>query len=343
MVAMLRAMVIFSMASACAAAMTKQAAERQLEKSMVSVAGILQKKMTGDDSSVTAGLVSIIVDMVKLTGSLSDAHMALLTSLGQKVETEEIPALLEDFQEDQDLLDLHAGTMTDCDTALASASSSVQALGSTSDQLKAAYEACEAERQSILDEKYNSSLKFSMWMNAQMFPEETAAPCKTYTPEVEEWLLERMMAYSAYNATYTEYKINETKVDVEAKLSIANCTGEADSYKYSYCSWVAQINSTATAYGHCRNESSFLFNSTLTRVKISEADRVDELLSLYAVQCQLQAISQPGHGLTDGSLDACSQLSGGDVSAIVLSVPTLAAYDTSLVSALGTPSADITC
>jgi len=346
MASMLRVLMLLGLAATCSAAMTKHAVTEKLDNTMASIAEMLQKKNaklvhTTSDSSLISGLVDIIVSMVRMTGSLSDAHKTVVMDLSTKVTEEEIPGVLDDFQQDQDLLDFHANALGDCDTDLERATSSVTAMGTTSSQLASEYASCEAERQSILDEKYNASLAFTMWMNSQV-PPDNVVPSTTYGDAVEEWLLERLTWYAAFNHTYKEYVVNETKADVEAKLSIANCSGELATYEFAYCSWVSEIAEVSSVYANCRNETTALYNSTLARVQISEASRVTELQTLYKVKCQLEALALDDSGL-NGELDACEGESEADVTQIILTIPTLVAYNADMVTALGTPSANVTC
>jgi len=345
MALIVRVLMLLGLATACSAAMTKHAATEKIDSTVASIAEMLQKKNTklsGTDSSLTVGLVDIIVSLVQVTGSLSAAQQSVIADLSTKVMEEEIPAVLDDFQEDQDLLNFHANALGDCDTDLERATSGVTSMGTSSSQLYDEYAACESEKQSILDEKYNASVDFTIWMNSQLVPDDVV-PSTTYGDAVEEWLLERLIFHTAFNHTYSEYVVNETKVDVEAKLSIANCSGELSTYEYAYCGWVMQIGEVSSAYANCRNETTVLYDSTLARTQISEAARITELIELYQVKCQLEALAQNDAGL-NGELAACANNVTTATSQIILALPTLEVYNAAMVAALGTPSAnDVTC
>merc|ERR1719343_1212615 len=182
----------------------------------------LFSSMLNSTGGFTAGLLDVIVSMVKMTGSLSDAHKGVLTEMKSKLVNEELPELAADLLKDQNLLNYHAKVLSDCDLMITRRSSTVKKMQVTSESLAAEAASCTKLRDSLLARKYNGSAEFKAWISSQTPPSDQL-PSTSCSDDLEQWIAATSKFYADFNKTYTEYKVNETKADVEAKLSVANC------------------------------------------------------------------------------------------------------------------------
>lgn len=298
--------------------------------------------MLNSTGGLTSGLLDLIVSMAKMTKGLSADQKGVLAEMKTKLTNQDLPALAASLLEDQQLLDYHAKVLGDCDLSLERRSSAVKKLEATSVSLGAAAASCAKLRDGLLEQKYSASDQFEAWLNAAQ-PPSAQLPSLTSSDDLEQWIAAGVKFYEDFNETYTEYKVNETKLDVEAKLSVANCSSENMLHNQTLCSWKMEIGSVVTAYKSCRNETSLLFQSTLQRFKTAESIRQVKQNSLLRSYCQLTALCLPGSGITSGELDACDKTSAPSDTNLTLKEPVLAPYSTSAVAALGSPPADTVC
>lgn len=291
---------------------------------------------------ITSNLLDLIVSMIKMTRTLSDDHKGVLADMKVKLINKELPALSASLSEDQNLLNYHAKVLGDCDLGFASRSSAVKKLEETSIVLGQAAAECAKLRNGLLKQKHSASDEFKAWLtSAQLSAPSDQLPSQTCSDDLEQWIAAGTKFYEDFNETYTEYKINETKLDVEAKLSVVNCSSEEKLHSQALCSWKMEIGSAVTAYKSCRNETSLLYNSTLQRFKTAESLRHSKHKELLRSHCQLTALCLPGPKVDFGALDACDQTSAD--SNLTLKEPMLVPYNTKAVDALGGPPADTVC
>jgi len=302
----------------------------------------LFSSMLSSTGGLTAGLVDLIASMAKVTGSISTAHKGVLTQLQSKLTSEELPALAADLLKDQNLLSYHASVLSDCDLMMVRRNSTVKKLQVSSESLGAAAASCVKLRDSLLAQKYSGSEEFKAWITSQSPPGDQL-PSLHCSDDLEMWIAAGSKFYEDYNKTYTEYKVNETKIDVEAKLSVANCSSENRLLNQSICAWRAEVDAVVVSYKGCRNDTTLLFGSTLQRVKASETSRQTKHTEMMRSYCQITALCLPDSGLTSGELAACDQAAAPNQSQYTLKVPVLAPYNIASVVALGGPSESIVC
>jgi len=302
----------------------------------------LFSSMLNSTGGLTAGLLDLIVSMVKMTGSLSTVQKGVLTELKSKLANEELPALAADLLKDQNLLSYHASVLSDCDLMIIRRNSTVKKLQVSSESLGAAAASCVKLRDSLLAKKYNGSEEFKAWITSQSPPGDQL-PSMNCSDDLEMWIAAGSKFYEDFNKTYTEYKVNETKIDVEAKLSVANCYSENRLLNQSLCTWRAEVDAVVASYKSCRNDTTLLYGSTLQRVKASETSRQTKHTEMMRSYCQITALCLPDSGLTSGELAACDQTAAPNQSKYTLKLPVLAPYNSASVVALGGPSESIVC
>ncbi|CAE8644362.1 unnamed protein product [Polarella glacialis] len=287
-------------------------------------------KSDSTDSSTVQDLVNLVVTLVKQSGSLTGSQKAIVSSLNMKLNSVSLPAVEAAHQKDQELVAYHASVLSGCDSFIAQNSLALRKMATTIATLKAEHELCESDRAALLAKRQTASSEFT----ANTVPQDESA--------VEGWLETRLCWYESFNATYTEFKVNETKADVEAKLSVANCTGELTGYTESYCSWAETVTVVTSTYTTCRSDALSLYTLTLATVQASATARKTEWAGLQRSQCLLNALILDDSGVS-GELDACGTASS-DTFSMSIAVLKLALYSEFLVDGLGTASdSSISC
>jgi len=232
--------------------------------------------------------------------------------------------------------------LSDCDLTITRRSSSIKKLQVSSESLGAAALSCGKLRDSLLARKYSGSEEFKAWLTSQTPPSDQL-PSMNCSDDLEQWIAAGSKFFEDFNATYTEYKVNETKIDVEAKLSVANCSSENLLLNQSLCAWRTEVDDVVASYKGCRNDTTLLYGSTLQRVKASETSRQTKNTEMMRSYCQLTVLCLPDSGLTSGELAACDQTAAPNQSKYTLKLPVLAPYNSASVVALGGPSESIVC
>lgn len=285
--------------------------------------------------TLIGGLVDALVSLAKSLQGIPTAHRSTIGGLKKTLQDVEIPSLTADFAEDQRLLNFHAKVLRQCDDDLASRSATLSSMGEATSALQQARSQCEALEKSLLDKKYSCSAEFSGWLSAQNPPTDAMPPTLAAGQAMEDFIFDGLTFFERFNETYNEFKVNETKADVEAKLSAVNCSFAATMHVKAYCAWKSEIGIVTADYASCRNQSILLYNRTLDRVMVAESTRLAKAVELLRAECQLSVLELSNSSLSD-DLRRCD--SSFEPPKIKIVAPALAPYDERAVAALQPPA-----
>ncbi|CAE8696306.1 unnamed protein product, partial [Polarella glacialis] len=303
-------------------------------------------------TSPVQDLVELLVALVKQSGSLTTSQKSIVSRLNTKLNSVSLPAVMAAQQKDQALVNYHASVVAGtrlrmpqahaagCDTSMSQHVLALGTMATSIAKLKAEHEQCETdragflERGSVVAERHTASSEFIAWLDAEagMTPSNAVPQDES---EVEAWVERALFWWKSFNATYTEFKVNESNAVVEAKIEVTNCAGELTGYTESYCSWAEAISVVTSTYTTCRSGAMGLYDATLASVKASAAARTTELAGLSKAQCLLNALVLDDSGVS-GELDACENVPPS--SGMIITEPELAGYSQTLVDEMGTPS-----
>ncbi|CAE8696305.1 unnamed protein product [Polarella glacialis] len=286
-------------------------------------------------SSPVQDLVELLVALVKQSGSLTTSQKSIVSRLNAKLNSVSLPAVMAARQKDQALVNYHASVVAGCDTSMSQHVLALGTMATSIAKLKAEHEQCETDRAGFLAERHTASSEFIAWLDAEagMTPSNAVPQDES---EVEAWVERALFWWKSFNATYTEFKVNESNAVVEAKIEVTNCAGELTGYTESYCSWAEAISVVTSTYTTCRSGAMSLYDATLASVKASAAARRTEFAGLSKAQCLLNALVLDDSGVS-GELDACEN-APPSTSDMIITEPELAGYSQTLVDEMGTPS-----
>ncbi|CAE8583010.1 unnamed protein product [Polarella glacialis] len=286
-------------------------------------------------SSPVQDLVELLVALVKQSGSLTTSQKSIVSRLNAKLNSVSLPAVMAAQQKDQALVNYHASVVAGCDTSMSQHVLALGTMATSIAKLKAEHEQCETDRAGFLAERHTASSEFIAWLDAEagMTPSNAVPQDES---EVEAWVERALFWWKSFNATYTEFKVNESNAVVEAKIEVTNCAGELTGYTESYCSWAQAISVVTSTYTTCRSGAMSLYDATLASVKASAAARRTEFAGLSKAQCLLNALVLDDSGVS-GELDACEN-APPSTSDMIITEPELAGYSQTLVDEMGTPS-----
>ncbi|CAE8632086.1 unnamed protein product [Polarella glacialis] len=290
--------------------------------------------------SEQSSLVEDLVTEALTTGQpLTGVQKEIIERLNESFVTETLPGLQKRHDSDQELLNVHAAALAQCDVDLETNSQRVSTLNSDQSAIESAHTECLAQEGSLqsseklMHEEMTAYLK-SIQPPSNMMPEQRAP-----TPAMDDFVAQNLEFFKSLSSSYGSLKEQISTVEAEVEAKTAGCAEVGLVFDDKFCLWKIEVENAKSNYLNCRTETGTLYRETLKTAHSNAEGRRADLAAVLKVQCYLKMLLE---GTTQEKMKECNDAEHTSP-ALDISEPQLPELNQRVLDGLGAPGSRVQC